>query len=227
VIACGAREDKVQVFLNGVDPLRYYPTECKNGLRRRYPGLEGKRILITVAELVDYKGQDTVLKALPAILAKHPDIVYAIIGEGVYKSRLKELTETAHLQNQVLFVGKAPDEELNEWYNEADIYVMPSRFKPGTADVEGFGISFVEANACNLPCIGGNSGGVPDAVLHKVTGELVDPENADELADTIIRFLDSERLRRMYGENGRKRVEQELSWEAIVKRMAGVFNEAF
>jgi len=90
---------------------------------------------------------------------------------------------------------------------------MASRAREREGDVEGFGLVYLEANACGKPVIGGRSGGVPDAVLDGVTGLLVEPTDTDDIAAAIIKLLADRDYARRLGENGRRRVEIEMNWD--------------
>jgi phosphatidylinositol alpha-1,6-mannosyltransferase len=109
-------------------------------------------------------------------------------------------------------VGYVKDEDLAKFYNAADIYVMPNSEERG--DIEGFGMVFLEANACGKPVIAGRSGGAAEAVVHGKTGLLIDPNDAIELEDAI-RLLCQDRIRAIeLGSNGRRRALADFNWES-------------
>ena len=110
------------------------------------------------------------------------------------------------------------DSHLNTFYNLCDVFIMASRAIMERPAVEGFGIVYLEANACGKPVIGGRVGGVPDAILEGETGILIDPENPDEISDALIKLLTDERLSKRLGENGRHRVINNLNWETVAAR---------
>jgi phosphatidylinositol alpha-1,6-mannosyltransferase len=118
----------------------------------------------------------------------------------------------------VRFAGYVPASELAGHYQLADVYIMASREIGETGDVEGFGITFLEAGACGVPVIGGRSGGVSDAVVDGSTGVLVDPLDADQIAAVLIRLLADEDLSRSMGRAGRRRVEENLQWRHMAAR---------
>jgi phosphatidylinositol alpha-1,6-mannosyltransferase len=210
----GVPRDRIFVSPEGVDVSRFDGTNemLVADLRRRY-GLEGRRVLVTVSRLVERKGHDTVIRALPAIVKAVPDAAYAIVGTGPNGDALRSLAAATGVADRVVFCGSVPEEELAGHYALGDIFVMASREVDG--DTEGFGISFVEAAACGKASVGGRSGGVVDAVVDGETGILVDPDSHAELADAVVGLLaDPERAARM-GSAGRERVLRELRYERI------------
>jgi phosphatidyl-myo-inositol dimannoside synthase len=143
--------------------------------------LRGKKVLLTVGRLAPDergKGHDTVIRALPAITATHPDLVYLVAGQGDDRIRLEALARELRVEDKVLFVGMANPRELADYYRLADVFVMPST-------QEGFGIVFLEAAASGLKVIGGNRDGSADALADGAIGVAIDPANPDELGDAI------------------------------------------
>jgi phosphatidylinositol alpha-1,6-mannosyltransferase len=217
LIRLGVPKDKVAVIPNGVDVELFRPRERSTSLVQRYD-LQGKKVILTLARLVARKGQDQVIRALPEVIEKVPSAVYLLVGQGPDESRLRDLVDSLGLSEQVIFAGYVPDEQLVDHYSLADLYIMASREIAAGGDVEGFGITFLEAGACGLPVIGGRSGGVPDAVLEGQTGLLVDPEDSGEIAGALIRILSDEDLARKMGERGRRRAVQAFQWRHMAER---------
>ena len=124
-----------------------------------------------------------------------------------------------YLDDHVLFTGYVDPDQLNSLYNLCDVYVMLSRELVARGDTEGFGITFLEANACGKPVIGGDSGGVSDAILDGVTGFLVDPLDVDGVAEKLILLLEDPDLARRLGQQGRARVEGSFTWDGITKQL--------
>lgn len=191
---------------------------------REWNGLSfnGRRILLTVGRLVPRKGVDKVLEALPTVIARHPEVLYVIVGDGKYREDLRRLTETLGISDHVLFTGKVPD--VRPFYRACDIFVMPAR-QEGKGDVEGLGLVFLEAAACGKPVIAGAAGGAVDTVVHEVTGLFVDPTNPKEIADAILRLLDNPKLAQQMGEAGRQRVMSEFRWELTAKKLLSLMDK--
>lgn len=184
-------------------------------------GISDKKILLSVGRLVERKGVDTVISSLPEVVKKIPNLIYLIAGNGPYNNYLKQLVSSLDLEKHVRFIGYVPDEQLPEYYNLCDAFIMPSRTEKG--DPEGFGIVFLEAGACGKPVIGSRMGGIPDAVLDGKTGMLVDPLDEREIADAILELLNDENKARKIGECGRRRAEQ-LNWEAAADKLKHIIS---
>ena len=222
LIEAGVNPKTVFVVRPGTDPVRFTPKEKNREMVARL-GLDGKKVLLTVGRLSERKGQDTVLRAMPTVLREAPNAVYLIAGGGAYGSELRELADSLGIMANVRFLGEVSQEELPDIYGVCDVFVMPNRVLGGN-DVEGFGIVFLEANACGKPVIGGRSGGVPEAVADGETGLLVDGNSPAAVAEAVLRLLKNPDLARRLGRAGRERVCRELTWDhtgAQVKRLIG------
>ena len=219
----GGRSPRIVRIAPGVDVSHFAPrSDCNQVVKTC--GLEGHRVLLTVGRLVERKGHDTVIRALPEILRQVPTALYLIVGTGPEESRLKDLAHELGVEDQVVFVGYVPDGELPAYYNACDLFVMPSREIKRREGVEGFGIVFLEASACGKPVIGGRSGGVNEAIADGVSGLLVDPLDAKALADAVVGLLlDPDRARCM-GIQGRKRVEEQFDWRIQAKKLGGLLD---
>lgn len=196
------------------------PAVCPLAMREKikFNDLKNKKVIVTVARLVERKGQDNVLRALPQVIQEVPNLKYLIVGNGVYKDRLVSLIRELHLEQYVNIIDDALDEELPCYFELADVFVMPCR-RLDNGDVEGFGIVFLEANAFGKPVIAGRSGGAVEAVDDSKTGFLVDPQNVNEIANSIINLLKNPQLAQKIGQNGKNRVEKIFLPEKQVKKL--------
>ncbi|PSQ99170.1 MAG: glycosyltransferase family 1 protein [Bacteroidetes bacterium SW_11_64_17] len=190
-----------QVIPNGTDPERFRPRDG-TPLRERL-GLTDCSLLLTVGRLVRRKGIDTVLRALPTIAEDCSD--------------LGRIADRLGVRDRVQFAGDIDHDRLPLYYSTADLFVMPARQDP--PDVEGFGLVFLEANACGTPVIGARTGGIPEAIREGETGLLVPPNAPDALAATATHVLTNPEVAEGLGQQGRHRVVHEANWDVIADRI--------
>lgn len=223
LVKSGVKPSKIFIFNNGVDLNEWNKRDPdrEKGIEKCH-NLKGKRVIITVSNLGERKGHDMVLKALPEVIKVIPNLIYLIGGTGPTRKPLESLVKSLNLKDLVKFLGYIPQEALPLYYHLSDVFIMPNR-EVGTS-VEGFGIVFLEANACKKPVIAGRSGGALDAVVDGKTGLLVNPEDRNDTAKALIKLLSNEKLANQMGEIGYNRVKNELTWDRIVLRMADNIN---
>ncbi|RST19444.1 glycosyltransferase family 1 protein [Streptomyces sp. WAC05374] len=202
----------------GVDEKTFHPGSGGDAVRERL-GLAGRPVVVCVSRLVPRKGQDTLIRAMPAILARVPDAVLLIVGGGPYEGDLRRLAAQTGVARSVRFTGAVPWEELPAHYGAGDVFAMPCRTRRGGLDVEGLGIVYLEASATGLPVVAGDSGGAPDAVLDGETGWVVRGSAPAESADRIVTLLQDPELRRRMGERGRSWVEERWRWDLLAERL--------
>lgn len=215
----GITPDHMVLLYAGVDTQLFQPGPADVELRARY-GLSGKKIILTVGRLVERKGHDMVLQALPQVARHVPEVAYLIVGSGPRHAALQALARRLGVDRMVHFAGEVEERDLPSFYRLCDVFAMPNRAVPATGDVEGFGLVFLEASACEKPVIGGYSGGAVDAIVDGVTGLLVQPLEVGEIADALVRILTDAAYGTRLGQLGRQRVVQELTWTAVARRLA-------
>ena len=165
--------------------------------------------LLTVARMSlaeQYKGHDYVIRAMPALLAHFPDLTYHIIGDGDARPGLAQLAAETGVSQAIHFHGFVSAAELQRHYEAATIYIMPSQ-------AEGFGFVFLEAMSHGLPVIAGNQDATPEVVADGETGLLVDPTSVPAITTAAARLLADDGLRRQMGQAGRRRVQQQFSFD--------------
>ncbi len=199
----------------GTDPARFNPSRDTGALRRRW-GVGDAPLILTVARLVPHKGQDMGIRALSALRRDFPELRYIMVGEGHYEERLRALARGLGVLDRVGFVGAMRDDELPEAYATSTIYLGASRVDK-EINVEGFGISFLEAAASGIPSIGGDSGGVRSAVRDGETGIIVPPTDSDAIADAIRSLLLNPDRRKKMGTAGRHAVETHYNWDRVAR----------
>lgn len=194
---------RITVLPLGVDPPVPIDPGDVERLRRRYKLSPGP-VLLSVARLVPIKGHDTILRALPALLARFPDLTYVVVGDGPERIRLESLARAIEVRDRVIFAGNVTHREIPLHYALATLYVQLSGPPDHRGGVEGFGLSFLEASSYGLPCIGGRSGGVPEAIEDGRGGLLVTPGAPDEFARAAAGLLaDPGERKRMSAEAAR------------------------
>ncbi|MFK4542450.1 phosphatidylinositol alpha-1,6-mannosyltransferase [Streptomyces tendae] len=202
----------------GVDEKTFHPGSGGAEVRARL-GLTERPVVVCVSRLVPRKGQDTLIRAMPRILAAEPDAVLLIVGGGPYERDLRRLAEETGVAASVHFTGAVPWSELPAHYGAGDVFAMPCRTRRGGLDVEGLGIVYLEASATGLPVVAGDSGGAPDAVLDGETGWVVRGTDPNESADRITTLLADPELRRRMGERGRAWVEEKWRWDLLAEHL--------
>src|SRR5262245_4526160 len=207
----GVDPKRAVVVHPGCDADRFRPLQSNETLREKLLGPRGKRhrIILTVGGLGNLKGQDMVIRALPHLLRTVPDVTYVIVGPGP-QAGLDQLAHELGVRDHVIFTGLIPDDDLPAIYALCDLFIMPSRQDLAQHSVEGFGLVYLEANACGKPVIGGRSGGIPEAVVHGVTGLLVDPDDPEDIANAVRTLLTNRERATQLGEQGRSRVVNEF-----------------
>jgi len=207
----------------GTDPVHFNPSRDTGALRRRWNVGEAP-LLITVARLVPHKGQDMGIRALASLSRDFPQLRYIMVGEGHDEQRLRGLARELGVADKVAFVGPMRDDELPEAYATSTVYLGASRVDK-EINVEGFGISFLEAGASGIPSVAGDSGGVRSAVRDGETGIVVPPTDADAIADAIRALLVNPEKRHQMGRAARRAVETHYNWDRVARDTREFTNE--
>ena len=212
-------KNKLTKIAPGIDTEHFRPLDGRE-LREKY-GIADRATIVSVGRLVHRKGQDRLVEAMPLVLKEIPEAHLVFIGEGPHRKKLDQLVKRHKLENHVTFIGRIQYSDLPRHFSLGDIFAMPSRSRLFGLEVEGLGIVYLEASACGLPVVGGNSGGAPDAVKEGITGFVVDGNDLPEIADRIITLLKDDELRNQMGNAGRSWAMEEWQW----KRWSQAFNQ--
>jgi glycosyltransferase involved in cell wall biosynthesis len=167
--------------------------------------------LLTVGRMSlseQYKGHDYVIKAMPALCMRFPDLIYDIVGSGNWQSQLQALAHELGVGDKVRFHGRVSEEELARFYANASIFIMPSRG-------EGFGIAFLEAMMQGIPVIGGNMDASPEVIHHNKAGLVIDPTSVDEIVEAVATLLNDAALREQMGQRGRELANGKFSFASF------------
>jgi phosphatidylinositol alpha-1,6-mannosyltransferase len=218
---------EVVIVAPGVDVQRFHPLAAVEITKaRRHFGLpETGRLVVAVSRLVPRKGMDVLIEAAAELVGRRPDLTVAIAGAGRDARRLESLAR--RLQAPVQFLGRVRDEDLPGLVGAADVAAVLCRTRWGGLEQEGFGIVFLEAAAAGVPQVAGRSGGSHEAVVHGVTGLVVDrPGDAVVATKALADMLDDEALRRRLGAAARLRACQEFNWDELAARLDAALRAA-
>ncbi len=214
------RKLPITVVPPGVDAERFHPlTEAERLEARAHFGLPvDAELIVAISRLVPRKGFDTAIRAVARMRRSRPDLVLAISGGGRDEERLRTLA--TELDAPVRFLGRVSNDDLPLLYGCADIYSMLCRNRWGGLEQEGFGIVFVEAAACGVPQVAGDSGGAAEAVADGETGIVVRrPEDLDEVVAAYTALLDDPVRRHEMGLAARRRAVTEFSYDVLAERL--------
>ncbi|AKO52759.1 glycosyl transferase family 1 [Marinobacter psychrophilus] len=210
-------EHKVVVMTPGVDVDKFTPSPSSQPLQKWV----GKRVVLTVGRLQQRKGQDMMIRALPALEAQFPDLYYCIVGDGAEREPLARLATELGVSHMVEFVGEIDDAEMVEHYRHCDLFALPNR-RIGNDD-EGFGMVLLEAQACGRPVLAGDAGGTGETLVAEKTGVIVDCTEPEPLVKAVKALLsDMPRIDNM-GSNGRVHMEQNFSWDKLAEKAIELF----
>jgi phosphatidyl-myo-inositol dimannoside synthase len=212
---------RIELLPPGIDAQRFHSGVSDRAVRTRH-GLGNAPVICCVSRLTLRKGQDVVIRALPRIAEEVPDVRFLVVGAGPDYERLRDLARRKGVEDRVAFAGEVAYDELPGYFRAGDVFAMPCRTRKLGLEAEAFGAVFLQASAVGRPCVAGNSGGAPEAVLDGETGLVVDGADRDAVGGAVLELLlDRERARKMGGA-GADRVRRELTWEALSARLRGL-----
>ena len=205
----------------GVDVSEFYPGAGGQAVRERW-GLGGRPVVVCVSRMVPRKGQDTLIRAWPLVLATTPDATLLLVGDGPYRSHLERMARHLGVDRSVVFTGAPSRAELPAYFDAGNVFAMPCRTRRRGLDVEGLGMVFLEAAATGLPVVGGDSGNSADAIRDGETGYVVPGVGVADLADRLKRLLNDPGAAKAMGEKGLAWVHREWRWEIVAQRFTEI-----
>jgi len=228
VLALGYPPRHIQKVAGGVDVQRFVPADDKQAVRAALGLPEDRRLLLSVRRLAPRMGLDNLIKAMPAIVARHPDVLLLIGGQGPERGRLERLVADLGLGGHVCLVGFIPDAQLVAYYQSADLFVLP------TVALEGFGLVTAEALACGIPVVGTDVGATPEILSGLDTRLIVPGTSPEALAEAISKFLEQDWAKGLTPERLHQFVLEHYQWdqhveavEQIYRDLMGADNHAF
>lgn len=213
VQSTGVTSKKVAAAPNAVDSRVFYPEKTSRS-----------QSILYVGRITAEKGVHILLQALPLVLEKVPRAKLVIVGpskfgleRGDYEKHLRQLVKELGVEPSVTFTGTVSVNELRKMYSQASVFCLPSVWQ------EPFGLTLIEAMACETPVVGTRVGGIPEIVSKNRGGLLVKPE-AGELANAITEILLKPSLGRRLGKRGRKTVTEEYTFDRLARSVYSVYS---
>jgi phosphatidylinositol alpha-1,6-mannosyltransferase len=200
----GVQPERITMAYPVVDAERFRPGLRGDDLRASIGLGSGQKLILSVGRLQRRKGFDHVVRALPGLVARGIDVHHAIVGIGEDWEYLERTASELGVRERLHLLGHVEPDDLPRWYNACDLFAMPNRDIEG--DTEGFGIVYLEANACAKPAVAGITGGTGSAVEDGLNGLRVDGDSVPAVEAGLARLLQDPMLAQRLGQAGRKRV---------------------
>ncbi len=220
----GIEQDNISILPPGVDIHTFKkPTEEEKKKKTDLP----EKYIFCLSRIDSNKGHDLLLHAFD-IVSKKIDDVHLVIGGGSPKpkerekeiyNKMKEIIKKKNIE-RVHIIGYVPDEKLVQYYQQAELFVLPSIFEP-------FGMTSQEAMACGKPVVASKYGGIKQIINHDENGFLVNPKDSEEFADAIAEVVQDENLKQRLGEEAHRIIFEEYSWEAMAEKHLNFYKEYF
>lgn len=218
-------EGRMGLMPSGIDTDLFHPAVSDAAIRERH-ALGIAPVICCVSRLVPRKGQDMLIRALPAIARQVPEVRLLIVGIGPYEASLRKLAADTGVADRVVFAGAAPYAELAAYFRAGDVFAMPCRLRWFGFDVEALGAVFLQGAAVGRPVIAGDSGGAPEAVKPGETGLVVDPTRPEPLAEAITSLLQDPQRAEAMGRAGAAWVHREWTWDRMADRLKDMLARA-
>ncbi len=210
---------KVKVVYPGIEIVNPVKTmKDVSGTRRRF-NLGKSSVILAVGRLIERKGFEYLIEAIPTVLLSVSDAVLVIVGDGPLRSMLEEKAKRLGLERQISVLGRLSNRDLFALYAISDVFVLPAVLD-SDGNTEGLGVVLLEAMSMARPVVASKVGGIPEVVVDEETGILVQPEESAELADAIVRILSNREMSRKLGKKGMERATRRFSWNAIASQFS-------
>lgn len=216
-----ASREKIRVLHPGVDTDKFKPAELDPEFREKM-GWTGKRVILTVGRLQQRKGQDRMIEAMAEIKKTVKEAYYAIIGSGEDYERLSKLIQQHQLEDDVTIYPNMTDKQMLCCYQQCDLFILPNRTVG--ADIEGFGMVLIEAQACGIFTLTGRSGGTSEAICSNTTGKVIQCEDIEQLADEVCLALDNIEYTQKSKNDSYLTVEEKFGWASHAVKASKIFD---
>ena len=221
IIGRGIPEAFITVIPNAVDAASFTMGRQRDTELARQLGIADHPVLGFIGSFYAYEGLDLLLLALPTILEARPDMRLLLVGGGPQEADLKSLSAKLHLQDRVIFTGRVPHDQVQQYYSLVDIFVYP-RLQMRLTDLVT-PLKPLEAMAQGKLVVASDVGGHRELIRPGDTGELFATGDPRALADSVLKLLDQREDWDRRRENGRRFVEDERNWPVSVQRYAPVY----
>ncbi len=211
----GINPKKILVLRNAVDINRFKPNNGTK-MRNKYGFKENETLLLFIGHLEPFKGIFELLDAFYEISKKNQNVKIIIIGEGHAEKKIKETVAKYNLSDYITFTGKISPETIQNFYQMADIFVLPSY-------TEGLPLVVIEAMACGLPVVASCVGGIPEIVKNNINGFLVPPRNKEKLTQKLEFLINDEKLRKKFGEKSLEAIDDEFNIDKKINKFIKLY----
>jgi phosphatidylinositol alpha-1,6-mannosyltransferase len=216
---------RVEAIPLAVDHERFAPGDRISAKQRL--GLVGKQVICTVSRIHRYKGHEVVLRAISQLSPnEHAVLAYLVVGAGPYEEELKKLAVQLGLNSVVRWCGFVSEDDLSLVYRASDLFVLCTQEALAERAVEGFGLVFLEAQACGTAVVGTRTGGICDAVKDGEGGWLIEENDTTALTNILRQLVHSPETVRTAGVQARQRILREFTWDHYMKRFSVAISQA-
>lgn len=215
----GLKNSKIHYVPNGVNTHQFKKQEPAQEVLHKYDVPSFGRVVLCVSRISRNKGLHNLISAASELKKKIDGLLILIVGpssDQTYKNTLINMADSMGTRDIVRFADHVPDDDLVSLYSRADLFVLPS-------EQETFPLVVLEAMASGCPVIATSVGGIPEIIVSKKNGLLIEPSNAKEISKSIRMLLNDDSLRRRICEEGVK-TASEYSWDEIAKRVLVIYS---
>lgn len=215
-VEMGFDQSKIEILPVSIETDLFKPLNKKEELRSELK-IKGKEVILFIGRInFDEKGIGVLLKAMPKVISEISDVNLVIVGGGGENERMKKIIDELKINDAVQLVGKKPFEDLVKYLNSTDVFVVPSIW------LETFGQVTIEAMACGVPVVTSDAGASPYINIDRETGLVVPAKNSEKLAEAIVKLLKDKDLAKQFGQQARKRVEQNYTYDVVVNNLLDI-----
>jgi len=215
-IKAGANPTKVHVIPNGVNISRFNPWIKGEIIRKRLKIHPKEKVVLTISRFHPKKGYTHLVEAIPLVIEEFPEVKFVLCGKGAERQTIVNMVKSLDLSKNVVFAGFVDENEKPMYSAAADLFVIPSI-------LENAPITILEALASGKPVVASRTGNIAEVVRDKVSGILVDPTDATQLAQAIITYLKDPQLRKIAGRAGREGIVKNFSWKTVSEKTLALY----